>query len=568
MPWASSIRDYNACVRIIFCTGDVIESAVAEGCDVFDFGRSTPDEGTYKFKEQWGAAPVPLHWEYALDRRRRAARSQSEESEVSIGDPRMEAMSALAGESRRPACREVDSVTPGRPGDSTISGQSRMRRWYALAAVLSAAFVVYGSFMPFDFRGPLTLHTALATLRESLAGPFSRSDFAANILLFLPVGFFGAATLVGPRSSVARWLTTSVTLLLVALALSVFVELAQVFLPERTASLYDVMAEEMGAVAGFVGWRVLCGEIANWTARWSVGDRGGLARGALALYTAARIGSILWPLDVTLDLGGLAHKFRSGGVVLNPLHSPTVSLDNLPAILLAGLLALPTGVWLSVAGLGGRGRRASSIAIAFAAGLFFVVEAAQVFVLSCRADAAEFLVNLGGAAMGVLVASTFVRPVADDRRPLTSTSELGPLAGLAASLIFYAIYNWSPFDFTFSGDLVRSRIGNLVRVPFYGYYINPEFKALDDAVIKIAIAVPIGVFLALWMSRSASAYRRVVTVAALFLVAVFLSVVEAGQVILPSRYADDTDIILAFCGVVVGLLLGRFPQRFSKKPRA
>jgi len=29
---------------------------------MFDFGRSTPGEGTYSFKKQWGAAPSPLHW--------------------------------------------------------------------------------------------------------------------------------------------------------------------------------------------------------------------------------------------------------------------------------------------------------------------------------------------------------------------------------------------------------------------------------------------------------------------------------------------------------------------------
>ena len=29
-------------------------------------GRSTPNEGTFKFKAQWGAEPVPLHWEYRL----------------------------------------------------------------------------------------------------------------------------------------------------------------------------------------------------------------------------------------------------------------------------------------------------------------------------------------------------------------------------------------------------------------------------------------------------------------------------------------------------------------------
>jgi hypothetical protein len=44
----------------------MIEAAVDSRCDVFDFGRSTPNEGTYKFKAQWAAEPVPLHWEYPL----------------------------------------------------------------------------------------------------------------------------------------------------------------------------------------------------------------------------------------------------------------------------------------------------------------------------------------------------------------------------------------------------------------------------------------------------------------------------------------------------------------------
>ena len=66
VPWASSIRDYNSlCPNHLLYWG-AIEAAVAEGCTTFDFGRSTPDEGTYKFKEQWGASPVPLHWEYCL----------------------------------------------------------------------------------------------------------------------------------------------------------------------------------------------------------------------------------------------------------------------------------------------------------------------------------------------------------------------------------------------------------------------------------------------------------------------------------------------------------------------
>ena len=66
VPWASSVRDYSALCPNHLLYWSVIERAVADGCDVLDFGRSTPHEGTYKFKEQWGARPVPLHWEYAL----------------------------------------------------------------------------------------------------------------------------------------------------------------------------------------------------------------------------------------------------------------------------------------------------------------------------------------------------------------------------------------------------------------------------------------------------------------------------------------------------------------------
>ena len=44
---------------------DAASRRFSDGYRTFDFGRSTPDEGTFHFKKQWGAAP-PLHWEYWL----------------------------------------------------------------------------------------------------------------------------------------------------------------------------------------------------------------------------------------------------------------------------------------------------------------------------------------------------------------------------------------------------------------------------------------------------------------------------------------------------------------------
>jgi FemAB-related protein (PEP-CTERM system-associated) len=64
IPWASSIREFNALCPNHLLYWSILESAAANGIAIFDFGRSTPNEGTYKFKEQWGAQPLPLCWEY------------------------------------------------------------------------------------------------------------------------------------------------------------------------------------------------------------------------------------------------------------------------------------------------------------------------------------------------------------------------------------------------------------------------------------------------------------------------------------------------------------------------
>ena len=66
IPWASSLREFNSLCPNHLVYWTALETALAEGATVFDFGRSTPDEGTFKFKEQWGAEPLPLHWEYWL----------------------------------------------------------------------------------------------------------------------------------------------------------------------------------------------------------------------------------------------------------------------------------------------------------------------------------------------------------------------------------------------------------------------------------------------------------------------------------------------------------------------
>ena len=47
---------------------EALKHAIEQGGRRFDFGRSTTDSGTYRFKRQWGAQPTQLYWHYWLPR--------------------------------------------------------------------------------------------------------------------------------------------------------------------------------------------------------------------------------------------------------------------------------------------------------------------------------------------------------------------------------------------------------------------------------------------------------------------------------------------------------------------
>ena len=66
IPWASSLRAHNKESPNMLLYWTAIKQAVLDGASEFDFGRSSPDSGPYRFKAQWGSKPLPLHWYYSI----------------------------------------------------------------------------------------------------------------------------------------------------------------------------------------------------------------------------------------------------------------------------------------------------------------------------------------------------------------------------------------------------------------------------------------------------------------------------------------------------------------------
>ena len=65
-PWASSLRSmFRYCPNQVLYW-EALQRAISSGATEFDMGRSQQGSGTYRFKEQWGAKPVQLYYQYML----------------------------------------------------------------------------------------------------------------------------------------------------------------------------------------------------------------------------------------------------------------------------------------------------------------------------------------------------------------------------------------------------------------------------------------------------------------------------------------------------------------------
>lgn len=66
VPWAACSPEGKRGALNMRMYWEMLRRCVAQGARAFDFGRSTLDSGTYRFKAQWGAKPLQLHWYYWL----------------------------------------------------------------------------------------------------------------------------------------------------------------------------------------------------------------------------------------------------------------------------------------------------------------------------------------------------------------------------------------------------------------------------------------------------------------------------------------------------------------------
>lgn len=88
VPWAGTLRAANPLSVNMRLYWELLNLAVERGCRRFDFGRSSRDSGTQRFKAQWGALPVQLHWMTRDDRPGESGAASSGRSSLLESAPR------------------------------------------------------------------------------------------------------------------------------------------------------------------------------------------------------------------------------------------------------------------------------------------------------------------------------------------------------------------------------------------------------------------------------------------------------------------------------------------------
>ena len=425
------------------------------------------------------------------------------------------------------------------------------------------AFTIYASLLPFEFRW-VPADRARERFQQVMFGEraerTSRSNYLANLLLFVPIGFGLAGAVFLDRRPTPRVLWGAAAILPASLAVSLTAEFLQIYTRERIVSRDDVAAQTLGCVAGVVCWAIAGNRLTTWFRTASDRSRGDRLARALSAYAVAWVFVNLAPFDLTVDLGTLNQRYRRGLISLVPFgglegHASAWMWGAFAAF----LSALPLGLLGLIGWTGLTARRHTRAAVVFGAAFVVLTEAAQVFVRSHAADVDDLIMGMLGVIVGVLMG----RQLLPERRAVPTipprTVSTAALAALLVWCLVLCAYHWLPLDFTFDKELVKYKLQQMSLLPFVGYRSGSELNVFNNVLAKIALAMPLGL-IASFVIRRAAATRGVLLAAWLAFAGLVFTAIEIGQVLLPTRTPDPSDVLVSVAAFAGGLAAGWWIQ--------
>ena len=408
--------------------------------------------------------------------------------------------------------------------------------------ILVGLFILYGTTIPFEFsEGSGSIGDAWRDAFGGVRATYSRTDFAANILLFMPWGGLLAARFGrlgwGPIASVGL-------AALLGTLLSAFVETVQVYAPSRVTSAVDLVSNTGGAaIGGLIGWAA-----ARWVWPWAKPLIRSRVR-SRPLAVLAILGASCWwlvalaPYIPSLDVGDLKQALKAARPIPfgPPIRGDAPEISPVDRLVEGGQwAAIALAVALACREAGRRGALLVVATVGLVAAISAGVEFSQLVFRGHISDSTSVVV----AAIAALAAGTAVAALPS--RP--------PRAWIVPAFCVWGgaivLDQASPLDAFGGFELPES--SHLV--PFLGYFRTSPPSALATAIAKVAAFVPIGLLWAAWSRRWTPGLAAMLGLA-------LGAALEVIQLFNTARHADVSDAILAASGAWVGCRLWRRAER-------
>jgi len=428
----------------------------------------------------------------------------------------------------------------------------------------ATALAVYGSLVPLRYT-PIPFSSAVERFAEIPMlelGVQSRADWVANVLLFVPIGFFMLGALCVDRRT--RWgVLAAAPSAACCAALSVAIEFTQLWFPPRTVSQNDIVAESIGGLAGCVLW-ILAGQpLTDWLRVYT--REAAPKRQVDWLLQAYLLGFVIYsvlPLDLTISVADLYRKFDGGKLVAVPFSYGYGSVFAWIYQMTKDLVVFaPIGAWAATAFVG-RDRRSRPLGQTVLLGALVVVmiESAQLFVYSRFTDATDVITGIAGVALGAVLMRRWLGPEAGRALTQPANASFAWLGWLGIAALYAALVAagyWFPFDFTADKPMIKERLAGFFGVPFAAMYSGSEFKAVSNLLQKTLFFAPLGALVAVAAYRMPvpPAVRRIFLAGLLGACFAVALGIELGQVLSPRHTPDFTDAVLCTAGALAGMLV-------------
>ncbi len=464
--------------------------------------------------------------------------------------------------------RRVYPLGVGEPTDPPgIETAWPTRRHFAYLALAFMAVAVYGSLVPFHYKACSFQEAlrAFATIPYLSLGIRSRADWAANILLFIPIGFLWMGVFNVDRKIGAHWLWSSLIVTCGCVVFSLLLEFAQIWFPPRTASQNDILAQAIGGVFGAATWMVLGPAILQWL--WCFTQPTHSYGRVAWLLNTYLIGLLIYsvlPLDLTISPAELYGKYKEGRITVIPFRDVSYDLEGVYGLMRDAVTFFPVGMWAATWIRPSSSQlRQTCLSLVLGMSTACFVEFLQVFVYSRYASTTDVVVNGFGVAIGAWVMRKWqvrdvIRYETENGKWLAGPAVLWCATTFAYTIVLLGIF-CLPLNVIHDRSLLHARFDRFWSVPFETLYWGTEFNAVTQVLKRCVLFAILGSLITMTVesiSTSRSA-RRILLGLSVLIVAGFGFAIEMAQVFLLPYIPDVTDVLLYVIGAIIGIVVTR-----------